>query len=122
MDRVDFPSCCTAEVMIGMGQCSTQDYAARRHNHPATMSDLQLAIMVAANLRQSKTYRNAIVCCVITNEQQQANRVLRKLGFAMGKWGTKTAHAETKVRLCHYVLDKGIPTENEIRELFPVTD
>lgn len=111
----DFPGCCTGSVITGLGACSTQDYQARGTN-PVNLTDLQFAEALRQQLNNQRG--SAFVSAVTTNEQEQANRVMLKMGWKKSKWLHKRQHSETQVRLWYWPIMDGIPSFTDLAEIF----
>ena len=107
MRPVLFPSCCSAQILIGMGPSDTADYEARDSYDRS--SDKGMAQQFLNQMNHAKRIGNGSLVVMINSDQQQANRVLNKLkpfGWSCSKWMTKLKHRNTKLRLWYFKVDE----------------
>lgn len=107
MKPVLFPSCCSADILIGMGPSYTADYEARASY--VKESDKGMAESFLNQMNYAKRIGNGSLVVMINSDQQQANRVLNKLkpfGWHCSKWMTKVKHRNTKLRLWYFKVDE----------------
>ncbi|AUX83638.1 hypothetical protein FDJ32_gp09 [Pseudomonas phage NV1] len=94
--QVDYPSCCTGDILIGFGKTNTGD--GRSQLNRIGMTHMSLANDVAERMRNARYQGIAFLSCAINSDQVIANQVLRELGWKPSKWLSKRNHPETKVR------------------------
>lgn len=111
-----YPDCCTGVILSGMGVCSTMTNDLQRES-PRGVSDRVYAEVVVEMIRYGGG--KAFIQAVITNEQKQALRVLRKLGFKATRPLHKLTHPETTLRIMTLYVDEGLPTMETVDQLFP---
>lgn len=100
MDLADYPSCCTVEVLYGMGRTLTGDHRSQRNTF--WDGDRDMAREILSKMMRAKRQGIAALSCAINSEQVQANRVLKTLGWVPTRWMTKDNHPDTQVRLFHW--------------------
>ncbi len=94
MKVLDFTGCCTAKVIVGLGQTFTAEYEGK---DDISVEDLTHALTY--EVKRAKLRGMAIVTATTNNEQKTANKALKLAGFKWTPWCSKTQHRETRVRL-----------------------
>lgn len=100
MERLDFPGCCTIEVIVGLGGTRTAEYTG-----DGRQTDEEMEVHLAHHLSRAKRGGNGIAVVTTNDQQTQANRVLRKTGWRSSRFAAKAQHPETKVKLWWKALD-----------------
>ena len=113
-----FPSCCSTNILIGMGPSDTADYEARASY--VKSSDKGMAESFLKQMDYAIRIGNGSLVVMINSDQQQANRVLNKLkpfGWHCSKWMTKGKHRNTKLRLWYFKVDEYNPDDPRIEQV-----
>ncbi len=98
MQTMGFTGCCTASVIVGLGQTSTAEYRGER------LSVAEMRVQLASRCRVAKDHGHAIVTVITNSEQTDANKALLAEGWKHSKWCTKSQHRDTQIRLWHKCL------------------
>lgn len=120
MLRKEFPSCCTAGILIGMGRSSVGNGESQIHSPTGWDSDLEVAQELKRKMRTEQDLRHALLTAVVNSHQKQVLRVALKMGWKASKWMSKEQHPETKVKLIYWAVMDGIPSDQDLYRLFPV--
>lgn len=99
MVQRNFPNCCTMKILSDLGGTAISDFG----NKDYSTEDIKIEL-----LGRIKNDSRGMACFVVAtnNEQKNANRALKELGFKHSKWMSKDNHPETKVRLWWYPIKK----------------
>jgi len=91
MQIVDFPVCCTAHIITGLGETPVAEGGFKEITRTEILNELK---------QWANLYDYHAMFVATTNDQQTtANKVLRELHFKHSVWMKKEQHPETKVRL-----------------------
>lgn len=102
LDVFDMPNCCTMKVLSGFGQSAHGGLHSR--NRQTTEDGIVRDIEEQITLRRQQGM--AMLLATTTDEQENANRALRRCGFAHSRFAEKTRHPRTRVRLWYLRLNK----------------
>jgi len=94
----DFPRCCTMKILHEFGDSGTTP--------GDSLTEDQIVEQVTALVNQARVDGNAFVTATTNDRQETANRALNRLGFAHSRFGSKSRHPETRVRLWYLRLNK----------------
>lgn len=120
MLRKEFPSCCTAGILIGMGRSSVGDGASQLHSPTGLDSDLEVAQELKRKMCAERDHHHALLTAVVNSHQKQVLRVALKMGWKASKWMSKEQHSDTKVKIIYWAVMDGIPSDQDLYRLFPV--
>lgn len=96
MRRVDFPSCCTAKVFVGMGPSGTADRYAEVASNGFTPRTFAKELIEF--IRREFNNGNGTMVFSVNNEQVVADTILRRMGSHHNPWASSENHL-TKVRV-----------------------
>lgn len=97
MNVKDFPLCCTAKIISGMGKGreTSSDQYSFGFVYPESVEVIEKYLK-----EQIKKYERLGLLVVITNNtQNHANKALLNLDFNHSRWISKKQHIDTKDRL-----------------------
>ena len=109
MQAVSFPQCCTANILIGMGNSPTTGFDAVQASRNNGTTDADMAKQFIQKMDNAKRHGLATLVVTLNSDQTQANRVLesmRKLGWRSSNWMTKRNHKETQLRIWYFRVDQ----------------
>ena len=98
LDMAGFPHCCTANLISSFGGTGTAFFT---DNVSSDNIVKALEVCIDKTLRQGK----AMVICTTNDEQKEANKALKEVGFSSSKWAKKENHPETRLRVWYYVVN-----------------
>jgi len=95
-------SCCTAKILsyfqTGPAVGPEDMYPGRDIGR--TKEDL------LREMREHKEAGQAMFIAFTNDQQKDANKLLKEVGFKSTKWATKTQHANTRLKLWWFALDQ----------------
>lgn len=100
MHLIDFGGCCTAKILIGLGQTENAEYMPE-----SELSVEQIKSFIGRQLNNQRVYGMAVLTVTTNNEQVNANAALLECGFEHSIWMSKGQHPETKLRLWWFPLN-----------------
>lgn len=101
MNLLDFPGCCTADILTGFGQTGTAEYEYR----PDTLlTHHKVASGVLAKMRYSRKCGHATIVVTLNSQQKTALEVLRALNWHVSEPLGKRNHSETDLHVCYCAL------------------
>ncbi len=109
MQSTSFPQCCTANILIGMGNSHTAGFDAIQASRTNGTTDADMAKQFIYHMDRAKRQGLATLVVTLNSDQTQANRVLesmRKLGWRSSNWMTKRNHKETLLRIWYFRVDQ----------------
>lgn len=109
MQAVTFPQCCTANILIGMGESPTASFNAMQASGSNGTTDTDMASQFIRHMDFAKRQGLATLVVTLNSDQTRANRVLesmRKLGWRSSNWMTKRNHKETQLRIWYFRVDQ----------------
>lgn len=101
MEIKSFPGCCTARIVIGLGNSPAADNFL---SHTNTEEELKQELNQA--ITSARYIGDAVLVAITNDEQKKANKVLREMGWKHSKWMSKETHRNTKVRLWYYIMEE----------------
>lgn len=106
-----FPNCCNAAVIYGLGGTHTTLYGRKDFNSEALREELK------KHIENYTASGYSMLCCTINSDQKDAQDVLEKMGFQGTGWMKKKVHPETCLQMYWKPLFGGIiPNSEEHQE------
>lgn len=93
MKRVSFPHCCTASIIIDLGESIVAE------GGPKNYSVEEIENFIRDSFKSVYCANEAATVIITNSDQKRANKALRNLGFEHSTWMSKKAHKNTKIRL-----------------------
>ena len=91
MQLIDFPVCCTAHIITGLGETPVAEGGFKKITKTEILTKLRQWV--------ENCEHHAMFVATTNDQQTTANKVLRELHFKHSVWMEKEQHPETKVRL-----------------------
>lgn len=112
MNLLDFPGCCTAEILTGFGQTGVAEYAYRPEKQ--NLTHFEIAEEVFKKMAYARRTGNATIIVTLNSEQKTALEVLREMKWHVSPPLSKRAHAEHDLHVCYCEL--AVMVDDEKRE------
>jgi uncharacterized protein YfdQ (DUF2303 family) len=103
MQITEYRNCCTAQIVYEFTKCVYNREKATFYD--VDESSEKIVEYLITQCIEKKHGGWATITAITTNNQTEANKALKQLGWKHSRWMSKTRHTESKIRLWWIELD-----------------